>query len=357
MSIKKIIREYFSYSASEKRGLLVLVVILMIVIVLPSILNKEVQPVELSNKNEKLDSLLTVLRKKEEKKFNLFPFDPNITSKKDLIKLGFNGIQIGNLLKYRESGGVFKSKLDLKKIYGITNQDYNRFKDYIYINYKEGNESLALKKNTEELKLFHFDPNSISTENWEKLGVGKSMANRIKKYLSTGARFKSPEDVVKIYGFDSILFGKLKPYIKIEPIKENSVRYNLVDLNIADTTLFKTLPGIGSVLSQRIVKYRNLLGGFSKVEQLTEVYGISKSTFERIRERIEINTNPLKQISINDCGAGALRKHPYITKRAASDIIKYRERVGKFESIEDLRTKNLLNDTIYQKLIPYLSLD
>ncbi|PXY01575.1 hypothetical protein DF185_08840 [Marinifilum breve] len=359
MSLKKTIKEYFSYSTSEKRGLLVLSVILITVIVLPEILKSDSNPASIPTKNGKLDSLMVVLSNKSKlKKPDLFLFDPNKASVDEFKRLGLRDYQTRNILKYRDKGGVFRVKSDFRKIYGIKDVDYNRLKDYIHIPTIVRKEDVKkIAKREVQLELFNFDPNTITKAEWEKLGVDGRMSNRIIKYLSTGARFKNVDDLGKIYGFDSLLLVRLMPYIHIKPIKGKSVKIELVDLNLADTSILKTLPGIGKILSGRIVKYKSMLGGYTSKSQLLEVYGISKETYQSIQKRVCISPVVLQKIPINTCNAKLLGKHPYISRRMSSDIVKYRERVGKFSSVEDLKTKHLLTDSVFQKIEPYLSIE
>ncbi|NOU61214.1 helix-hairpin-helix domain-containing protein [Marinifilum caeruleilacunae] len=359
MSIKKYIKEYFSYSTSEKRGLLVLLIILVIVFVVPSIFSRKSEKLIVADENKKVDSIIALLHQKNEsKKIELFAFNPNDIEKEGLIRLGLKEYQVNNIVKYRESGGVFKAKSDFRKIYGISDEDYNRLKDYIVI---RGSDGRMVKRKTshsnENLKLFKFNPNTISSSDWQNLGVKPVISNRIRKYLSTGARFKSADDLSKIYGFDPVLLEKLRPYVQIHPSKEKMITHQMIDLNMADTTLLRSLPGIGKVLSSRIVKYKNLLGGYYNKAQLTEVYGISEETYGRISQSVCVSTNEVQKIFINRCTAKVLAKHPYLSMRMSTDIIKYRERVGKYNSIEELRTKHLLSDSVYRKVEPYLSID
>lgn len=359
MSLKKIIREYFSYSTSEKRGLLVLALMLIAVFVLPEIFNSDSKPTFTPKKSEELDSIMAVLANKSKlKKPDLFLFDPNKASADEFKRLGLRDYQARNILKYREKGGVFRSKSDFRKIYGIKDDDYIRLKDYINV------PAVIKKKEIKniatrgvELELFDFDPNTITKAEWEKLGVDARMSKRIIKYLSTGARFKCADDIGKIYGFDSLLLVRIKPFVQIIPLKEESVKIELIDLNFADTTILKTLPGIGKILSNRIIKYKDMLGGYISKSQLLEVYGISKETFQSIENRVFVSPVVLQKISINDCSAKSLEKHPYISKRMSSDIVKYRVRVGKYSSVEDLKNKHLLSDSVFQKIQPYLSIE
>ncbi|MDQ2178226.1 ComEA family DNA-binding protein [Marinifilum sp. D714] len=359
MSLKKTIKEYFSYSASEKRGLLVLALILITVFVLPEILDSDSKPNSIPNKNEKLDSLMAVLSSKGKlKKPDLFLFDPNKATANEFKRLGLRDYQTRNILRYREKGGVFRSKSDFRKIYGIKDEDYNRLKEYINITVVIKKEKVKNRsRKREQFELFDFDPNTITKAEWEKLGVDSRLSNRIIKYLSTGARFKNADDISKIYGFDSLLLVRIKPFVQIKPLKNASVKIELIDLNSADTTILKTLPGIGKILSKRIVKYKDMLGGYISKSQLLEVYGISEETFQSIENRVCVSPAVLQKISINDCNAKLLGKHPYISRRISSDIVKYRERVGKFSSLDDLKTKHLLTDSVFQKIEPYLSIE
>ncbi|WP_421920358.1 helix-hairpin-helix domain-containing protein [Marinifilum sp.] len=357
MSLKKVIREYFSYSASERKGLLLLVIILMIVLILPKVYSPKTEELTVANKNKRIDSLLTVLNKKDGKKeVVLFSFDPNTASLAILTRLGLTKFQINNIIKYRKNGGVFKSKSDFKKIYGIDDNDYNRLKEHINIpialQAKKSNKA-ARKKAANDL--FCFDPNTISKSKWKKLGVDDVIANRIRNYLSTGAKFKTVDDLGKIYGFDTVLLMILKPYVRIKG-EDKDKREELIDLNLADAITLKSLPGIGETLSHRIVKYRKLLGGYSNKRQLLEVYGLSNETYLGIENLIYTSIESLRKISINKCDAKTLSKHPYINNRVSSDIVKYRERLGRFQSVQDLKAKHLLVDSVFQKVEAYLSI-
>lgn len=355
MALKRIIKEYFSYSTSEKRGLLVLIAILIVVLVIPNVLTSVTEESQFSTDRHEIDSLISVLESENDVSTELFPFDPNEVSVDEMKSLGLKQYQIQNLIKYRERGGVFKKKTDLQKIYGISDDDYLRMEDYIMLPNKDKTVIKSEISRETKNQPFNFNPNEIELSEWLRLGVDKNIAIRIKKYLSTGASFKSADDLALIYGMDSMTLNRLKPYIQISDLKEDRIESVVIELNSADSTMLKKLPGIGWVLSKRIIKYRNLLGGYSSVNQLNEVYGVSDETFNNIREQISVNSDSIKQISVNESDAKTLSFHPYISSRTASDIIKYRNRNGKFNSIDELNKKKLLTDSLYRKLLPYLN--
>ena len=366
MTIKRLIKEYFSYSTSEKRGLVILLVLLILVYLLPRFITMQDQGEEVfdSKKQKQIDSLLVVIENRNKKvksnsaRYYLTDFDPNTASKLKLCSLGFNRFQANNIIKYRDKGGQFRDKNDLAKIYGITEKDIDRVGAYIRIPISElGNANVVTKKESTAY-LFYFDPNNISPAEWDSLGVDSKISFRIRKYLATGARFKSPSDLGKIYGFDSLKLKMLLPYIKISKPEMGDKREKLlVDLNHSDTTELKKLPGIGSVLSNRIVKYRNLLGGFVRKEQLQEVYGISKKQYNRMSSMIIVNSPSVRRIRLNTEFADSLKCHPYIGFRLTQDIIRYRQRNGQFNSLNQLVQSHLVSDSLLNKLKPYLSLD
>ncbi|MBN2596617.1 helix-hairpin-helix domain-containing protein [Labilibaculum sp.] len=366
MNFKHIVREYFSYSASEKNGLLVLVVLLMAMYFLPLVfqLGEVSEFVIDQEKQIQIDSLISSIENKEKHKrkqtlfVNLDFFDPNKASKEELMNLGFTSFQTNNLIKFRNKGGRFTAKTDLLKIYGISQYDFEILNDYIRISVDENRKKESRISSKKEYNLFSFDPNVISLNKWDSLGVKKKISVRIKKYLASGGSFRQATDLKKIYGFDSAKLAELLPYVNII-VKVNSERSSQkihVRLNSSDTTQLKQLPGIGSVLSARIVNYRDLLGGFVSKDQVLEVYGISKEKFLRIESCIEVDSISIRRLLINSFDELLLRKHPYINLRIAKDIIRYRERNGNFTSVDQLQTHKLIPDSIFIKLAPYLEL-
>ena len=142
---------------------------------------------------------------------------------------------------------------------------------------------------------------------------------------------------------------KQRPMIKKENMR--------VNLNAADSMALEMLPGIGPILSARIIKYRNKLGGFYAVAQLKEVYGISDSTFEKISPKIEIVKDSLKKIAVNLADQKTLAMHPYIGWSNAKLIIRYRQAHGTYKNIEQLESIWAIERNKLERLLPYLSFD
>ncbi len=143
-------------------------------------------------------------------------------------------------------------------------------------------------------------------------------------------------------------YKKTKPQPKAEEIPPP-----IVDLNMATAEELQQIRGIGKVYSQRIVKYRDMLGGFVSMQQLEEVYGLNTELVNKISERFALQSGA-KKIDINADSVKFLAKHPYISYDLAWVIINYRKQNGDIKSFEDLKGIKALNDSILIKLKPYL---
>lgn len=220
-------------------------------------------------------------------------------------------------------------------------------------------------------ELFPFDPNSLPAEGWKRLGIRERTIQTIRNYVSRGGRFRVPEDLGKIYGLSSEDLKALLPYVRIVsgPVKEvyprreqsfsnlpspRSRQYEFIDINLADTSAFISLPGIGSKLAARIVSFREKLGGFYSEQQLREVYGLKDSVFEKIRPWLRLADPELKKINVNLASVEELKSHPYLRFALANAIVSYRSVHGQFESVEDLRKLKPITDEIFEKIRFYL---
>lgn len=145
--------------------------------------------------------------------------------------------------------------------------------------------------------------------------------------------------------------------------KEKSAQYSsakqkqLTDINLSDSATLVRLPGIGPVLSSRIIKYRQLLGGFARIEQLKEVYGLPEETYESIKGRVSADSSFIRRININTCGFRELVHIHYFEKYEIMAILKYRDLKGRIKGINDLTENKLITPEKAGKVRPYLRYD
>jgi competence protein ComEA len=205
------------------------------------------------------------------------------------------------------------------------------------------------------------DPNTASMEDLLLAGLSLRIAKTVIKYREKGGKFRTPEDLKKIYGLTPEMFRVIEPYIKIRDLTTNLPPIipglpATININTADSVLFDKLPGIGPVLARRIIRYRKVLGGYYSPEQLREVYGISDSLFICLRGRLAADTAGIKKININTTEEKDLAQHPYVGKYAAAGIVKYRLHAGKIMNINELNINGLIPKDKYEKLKYYISL-
>ena len=129
----------------------------------------------------------------------------------------------------------------------------------------------------------------------------------------------------------------------------------VVELNTADSLTLQKIPGIGPAFARRIVKYRELLGGFYSVAQLAEVYGIDEERYAALLPWFRVDTTLIRKLEINQITASSLRKHPYINYIQARTMEQLRKQKSRLSGWENLQLLEEFTDSDRQRLLPYLS--
>jgi DNA uptake protein ComE-like DNA-binding protein len=217
-------------------------------------------------------------------------------------------------------------------------------------------------------KPFYFDPNTATAEDWKRLGLEDRTIKTILNFRSKGGRFYRNEDLKKIWGLPKGFYEHVADYISIVSIdtKQRAEQINnsykkekktlIVHINDADTTAWMALPGIGIKLASRITNFREKLGGFYSIEQVGETYGVPDSTFQKIKKYLNSDGIIFRKININTATKDELKSHPYIKWNVANAIIEYRNQHGSYKSLFDLKNIVLIDDPLWNKITPYLSL-
>jgi len=141
------------------------------------------------------------------------------------------------------------------------------------------------------------------------------------------------------------------------PRSEKFTEGTVVELNTADTTILKKVPGIGSTFAKRIVSYRTLLGGFYSVTQLSEVYGIDEERYNSLEQWFSANPELISTIKVNTISQDSLNRHPYINYSQSRVITQLKKQKGSLTGWENLQLLNEFTDADMIRLKHYLSFE
>lgn len=218
---------------------------------------------------------------------------------------------------------------------------------------------------TEKINLFDFDPNTIDSKGWKTLGLTEKNIHTIENYITKGGKFYRADDLKKIWGIRPDKIESLIPFVKIQTEYSKKEKFEkkinrqppliFVDVNKSDSADWESLPGIGPKLAQRIILFREKLGGFYSIDQVAETFGLQDSVFQKCKNRLAFSNIPFQLININTADVNQLAKHPYIRFKIANALIQYRNQHGFFQSVSELKKVILLNDSILAKVSPYLT--
>ena len=159
----------------------------------------------------------------------------------------------------------------------------------------------------------------------------------------------NPRKYPKKDTFRQRVFPSKKEYVKAFKYPEGT----LVDVNSADTTELKKIPGIGSGIAGGIVRYRERLGGFYALSQLEEV----KHVTPELLKWFKLENDSTRKLEINKAGLDKLRAHPYLTFYQAKVIMEHRRKKGQIKSLSQLALYEEFTEKDLERLSAYISFD
>jgi DNA uptake protein ComE-like DNA-binding protein len=370
------IKNYFVFSKTESRGIFILLSILFLLIIINFLLpwlitsdnidfsefEKEIEQlkegkssnvVAIDKESAKLDENINY-----PERLKPFMFDPNGLPSEDWKKLGLEDWQIKVIKNYEAKGGVFRDKDDLAGIYSISEEEFRILEPFISIkgNWNEPGEKIDTPL---EIKPSEFDPNTLGREKWLEMGLKENVVTAILNYREKGGKFNVKQDLKKIYTLSEKEYLALEPFIMIAEVAPPDVKVIekiIVGLNDADTLDLQQLTGIGPSFAKRIVKYRDLLGGFYAKEQLMEVYGMDSIKYVAIKDYVTVDPSLVRKMNINTISIKEMIKHPYFEFYIAKSILNYRNEIGKYIDIAQIKEAKLIYDQLFTKIEPYLTI-
>jgi len=226
----------------------------------------------------------------------------------------------------------------------------------------------------QKIRLFQFDPNTISVDKLKLLGLSQKQAVTFEKYRTKGGRFYEPDDVLKIYSVDTAWYRQVKPYISIAPSKSKEENYkqktvfNFQKFDPNKVTVNKLIEmGLYDWQAKMINTYRTKVKPFTEVSELYKVYGLDSALVEKMLPYIKIDTTVSNNnknnkeviaiVEINTADSVKLLSLPGIGPSYASRIIKYRKLLGGYVNKEQLLEVYGFDEQRYEQVMPYVQVD
>lgn len=191
-----------------------------------------------------------------------------------------------------------------------------------------------------QVESFRFNPNTASVEELQRLGFSLKQAQSIDNYRNKGGRFRRKSDFAKSFVVSDSIYRRLEPYIDIPKL----------DINLADSAAFDTLPGIGGWFARQMIEYRERLGGYSYPEQLMEIRNFDREKFDKLSDLIFISPQTAVPYPLWTLPEDELKRHPYIGS-AAHGIVLFRNSQPKEKwSIRELERNRVLSPENAERL-------
>ena len=160
------------------------------------------------------------------------------------------------------------------------------------------------RKESGSTQVFFFDPNKLDSQGWVRLGIPVRTIQTILRYRLKGGRFRNGEELQRLYGLKQEDYLRLLPYVRIESI-----------------------PGKAE-------------------ERQGQPPSYPAKSFERRPIRVDANT----------ADTAAFIALPGIGSKLAARIVAFREKLGGFYAVEQIREVYGLSDSTFQIISPYLQL-
>ena len=270
----------FSFRKSDRDAIILLILIILVTVVLfPLLRDKEdsrqyfVRGGQSGSKQKNITRFESSLPSEMDGE-RLFPFDPNTADSIQLLRLGLRPWQVRNIYKYRAKGGRYRQKEDFAMLYGLTLEDYRRLEPYIEIAPEVmARDVIARKQN-------------------------KNVNSDVNVYQN-GSDSKTPESAQQNSTKQKISYGET------------------IDINTADTTQLKRIPGIGSYFARRIVELRQRRQAFVSPDELLSIRNFPETALDYMTA-----SQNFSKVHINSFTLQQLKAHPLINYTQASDILR-----------------------------------
>jgi hypothetical protein len=223
-------------------------------------------------------------------------------------------------------------------------------------------DSLKAQEKAKQYTISPFNPNFISDYKAYILGISAQELSRLQVFRETGKYVNSAKEFQEVTGVSDSLLATIAPLFKfpdwVSKKKEGSsytydnktsAKIIKKDLNTATAEDLLPIRGIGEKLSERILKYRERLGGFSAKKQLSEIYGLSEEVITEVWKYFDLLTPAqITKVDLNLASKKELSKVPYLNYKEVEALLIFRSEQGNLSSLKDLQAIGFSQEKIEQ---------
>ena len=203
-------------------------------------------------------------------------------------------------------------------------------------------------------KMYLYNPNFITDYKGYKLGMSVDEIDRLLAFRKENKYVNSSQEFQNVTKISDSLLNVMSPYFKFPDWVNKKKEYKafkkypnqafakkekivLIDINQATKEDLIKSYGIGEAISVRILKQKEVLGGFVSMEQMKDVWGLSPEVIENLNSHFKVSVLPnFKKIDINNASLKELSQFYYFKYPLAKEIVTYRSMKGNISNIEDL---------------------
>lgn len=210
----------------------------------------------------------------------LFFFDPNAISADEWIRLGFSPAQTRSIINFRDKGGRFKAKEDLKKLYVVSTERYAELESYITIPVDTNASFKSVKPHLPSvIELNTADTSLLTSIN----GIGPVFAHRIVAYRELLGGFHHKKQLLEVYGMDQDKYALIEPKLKVD-----STYINKINVNQAGVSDLIHHPYFTPAVANAIVNYRKAHGPFQRLSDIMKCHLVNAELYRKIAPYLTI---------------------------------------------------------------------
>jgi len=265
------------------------------------------------------------------------PFNPNRADSLTLRQAGLSAKVVSNLLKYRRKGGSFRKPADVAKIYGMTPENMARISASLVFDVPETTTKLADPMPSNQTNASR--KSSISSP-------GYPSENTRLEAPSAAAASRPPHETTASVAAEAVTASDNNP---------SEADIALFELNTVDTTQLQCLKGVGPVTANRIIRYRQQLGGYYHVAQLAEIKGLYPDVLARLQASLTVDPTRVSKLNLNKASLEKLKTHPYLNFYQAKVIVELRKARKGLKSLDELAAFKEFTPTDLERLKWYVA--